>query len=69
MKVYSIEATDMGNNQEEIAGKVEDYTDGVEFTTKEAFYDIEGGLITKACKDLGWENVPQTGGLIVNWDT
>ena len=68
MKVYSIEATNMGNNQEEIASKVEDYTDGVDFETEDAFCNMEGELITRACNDLGWGSVPQTGGLIANWD-
>lgn len=69
MKVFSLEATDMGDNQSEIAAKVEEYVPGIDFKTIEEFYGQEGIFIERACKEMGWASCPQTGGLIVNWDS
>jgi hypothetical protein len=69
MRVFSIEAIGMGNCQQEIADKVEELVDGVEFPDEQAFSSQEGELITRACNDLGWASVPQNGGLVVNWDS
>ena len=67
MKIFNIEAIDMGNNQSEIANKVLEYVDGVSYSSKDDFYSQEGALITQACYDLGWDSVPQSGGLEVEW--
>ena len=67
MKVLSIEAVDMGNNQQEIADWVDNYLVDTDFKDQSEFDAIEFTLIEKACKSLGWQAVPQTGGLIVNW--
>ena len=67
MKIQSIEATDMGNDQQEIADLVETYVKDIDFLSPSEFDDIEYQLIIRACKELGWSSVPTTGGLIVNW--
>lgn len=69
MKIFNLEATDMGNNQSEIAAKVLEYVDGIDYATKDDFYNQEGALITQACTELGWSSVPQSGGLEVEWDS
>jgi len=69
MKVYRIEATDMGSDQEEIAAKVEELVQGIDFTSDDEFHEQEDALITRACKELGWSSVPQQGGLAVEWET
>lgn len=69
MKIFNLEATDMGNNQYEIASKVYEYAQNIDFNTPEEFYKQEGALIERACKEIGWSSCPQTGGLVVNWDS
>jgi shikimate kinase len=68
MKVFSLEATDMGKDQQEIADKCEEYVSDIDFENEEAFYAIESKLIKRACAELGWHSVPSTGGLVVNWE-
>ena len=68
MKIFAITATDMGKDQKEIAAWVEEHVYGREFKDEQEFYDIEGKLIEKACKELGWASTPQIGGLIVEWE-
>ena len=68
MKIISLEFTDMGNNKQEIADKCLEYIQYREFATEEEFYIIEYDLITRACAELGWLSIPQTGGLIATWD-
>jgi hypothetical protein len=67
MQIFNIEATDMGCDQGEIADKVLDYVDGVDFKSPDEFNDLEGRLITRACNEMGWASVPQVGGLLVSW--
>ncbi len=69
MKILSVEATDMGNNQQDIANKVDEIIGMREFASPDEFYAIERELIDKACKELGWLSVPQCGGLTPNWDS
>ena len=69
MKMFNLEATDMGNNQQEIADKALELIADKDFKTADEFYDMEGDLIERACKELGWQSTPQTGGLIANWDS
>jgi len=69
MKMYNLEATNMGNNQQEIADRVLELIGNKDFKTEEEFWDLEGKLIEQACKDLNWSSVPQTGGLVANWDS
>ena len=68
MKILSIEACDMGIDQQEIADWVDNYLDYRDFKDQAEFDAIEYALIEKACKALGWHSVPSNGGLIVNWD-
>jgi len=68
MKVYRIEATDMGSDQEEIAAKVEELVREIEFASDDEFHELEEELVTRACKKLGWSSVPQQGGLAVEWE-
>jgi len=69
MKLLTIEATDMGNNQDEIAEEVYNLVADHDFKTEAEFYEMEGKLITQACKNLNWQSVPQNGGLVPNWDS
>jgi hypothetical protein len=69
MKICYLEATDMGRDQQEIADRALEIIDDKDFKTPKEFWDIEGSLIEQACKDLGWKSTPQTGGLLVNWDS
>jgi len=64
MKIQHIEAVNMGNDQAEISQEVMRLIQDMEFKSLDDFYEIEGELITKACKNLGWHSVPQNGGLI-----
>ena len=69
LKGFDIEATDMGNNQQEIADWVENYIFEQPKDKQQELLNDADDLIPLACKSLGWEGVPQTGGLIVNlWD-
>jgi len=68
MKIISLEFTNMGNNQQEIADKCLEYIQDREFATEEEFYSIEYDLITRASAELGWLSIPQSGGLIATWD-
>ena len=68
MRIFHIEATDMGSDQQDIADKVMDMVDGRNFSSKDEFAKIEGQLVTQACQQLGWPSVPQTGGLLVEWE-
>jgi hypothetical protein len=68
MKVFNIEATNMGNNQQEIAEEVLNLVGHREYKSDDEFYEEEGALIAKACENLGWESAPQTGGLVVEWE-
>lgn len=68
MKILSLEAVDMGVNQDEIAEKCEDYIWQTDFKTADEFYAISDNLVVRACKELGWHSVPQNGGLEANWD-
>jgi hypothetical protein len=65
MKIFNIEATDMGANQSEISAWIMSATHGIDYA-KASDFD-EGALIEKACKALGWASAPQHGGLIVEW--
>jgi|14BtaG_2_1085337.scaffolds.fasta_scaffold329063_1 hypothetical protein len=66
---FSIEATDMGNNQQDIADWVENYIYEQPQDKQQALLDDADNLITLACNSLGWHSVPQNGGLIVNvWE-
>lgn len=56
----------MGTDQQDIADWVMNATRGQYFTKEHDFN--EGKLITKACNALGWNSVPQQGGLTVEWD-
>ena len=67
MKICNLTATDMGENQSEISDKVLEYVDGINYASKNDFYEVEYALITKACNELGWLSVPQCGGLEVEW--
>lgn len=69
MKMFNLEATDMGSNQDEIADKALELITDKDFKTEDEFYDMECELIERACKELGWKSIPQTGGLIANWDS
>lgn len=69
MRIHSIEATDMGPDQQEIADRVAEIIGDRDFKTPDEFWDLEGHLVTQACNDLGWTSVPSTGGLVVNWDS
>lgn len=69
MKIFSLEAVNMGNNQNEIVTKVEGYVKDVDFKSPEEFYDQEGSLIKKACEEMAWTSCPQTGGFVVHWDS
>ena len=68
MKIYNLEPTDMGNDQQEIADKVMSYVEDVEFACADEFHKQEGTLIQRACDDMGWVSAPQNGGLIVEWE-
>ena len=69
MKILSIEANDMGNDQQEIADEALDIIGDREFKSPEEFYALESKLILQSCMNLGWNSVPAVGGLIVNWDS
>ena len=69
MKIFNLEATNMGTDQDEIAKKVLDFVSGIDFKTEDDFLDREQDYIEKACKELGWSSCPQTGGLLVNWNS
>ena len=69
MKLYNLEATNMGNNQQELADRALEIVGDKDFKTAEEFWEIEGELIEQACKDLNWVSVPQTGGLVAKWDS
>ena len=69
MKIEHLEATNMGSDQQEIADKVMEYVYDMEFEKESDFWEIEGSLIYKACKELEWDSVPQCGGLEVYWKT
>ena len=69
MKIFNIEAANMGNNQQEIANWILEEVADVDFKTESQFLDSEGDYITRACLALGWDSAPQTGGLEVNWDS
>lgn len=56
----------MGTDQQDIADWVMNATRGQYFTKEHDFN--EGEWITKACNALGWNSVPQSGGLTVEWD-
>ena len=64
MKIFNLNATDMGEDQSEIAAKVLEYVDDIDYASKKDFYEAEYALITKACAEL-----PQCGGLEVEWDS
>lgn len=68
MKIFNLEATDMGSNQNEIADKALEIIADREFASENDFYEMEGSLIAQACKELGWYSVPSTGGLLVEWE-
>ena len=66
MKVYNIEATDMGDSQHEIAAWIMAATHGLDYATAE---DLdEGALIEKACRALGLLVEWDCGGLLVEWE-
>lgn len=67
MKIFNIEAINMGNDQQEIADWIVNHIGNTEFENEEAFYEQEGLFIHMACKSMGWYSVPQTGGLIAEW--
>jgi hypothetical protein len=67
MKIYNIEAVDLGNDQQEIAKWVMNHLRDTEFKNEEEFSEQEFSLIHRACESMGWHSAPQTGGLIVEW--
>lgn len=69
MKINHIEAINMGANQQQIADCVLTLIENKDFNTEQEFSDMESALIGRACKLLGWASIPQTGGLVINWDT
>jgi len=69
MKIFNLEAIDMGNNQQEIADRILEIVGDKDFKTHEEFLNLESNLIVQACKDLNWLSVPQSGGLVINWDS
>lgn len=69
MKIFNLEATNMGNNQQEIADKCYEYIADHDFNSVQEFERMESKLIRRACADLGWQSVPSAGGLVVNWDS
>tara|TARA_R110000737_G_scaffold158257_1_gene186569 strand:+ start:239 stop:520 length:282 start_codon:yes stop_codon:yes gene_type:complete len=69
MKIFNIEAVDMGNDQQEIADWVMNHIGDTEFENEEAFQEQEGSLIHLACESMEWNSVPQVGGLIAEWAT
>ena len=68
MKIYNIEAVNMGKDQQEIAECVMEHLADREFKTEQEFSSMEGFLVEMACHALEWNSVPQTGGLIVEWE-
>tara|TARA_R110000751_G_scaffold200782_1_gene305614 strand:+ start:263 stop:478 length:216 start_codon:yes stop_codon:yes gene_type:complete len=69
MRIKHMEACDMGPHQQEIADHVLRVVEHLTFTSEGQFFDMEGVLITDACRDLGWQSVPQVGGLLPEWST
>ena len=68
MKVFNIEATNMGNHQQELADKALELVENIDFPEEDDFYRYENELINQACTALGWESAPTTGGFIPEWD-
>lgn len=67
MKIFSIDAVNMGKDQDKIAAWVENYIANREFENEDEFHKMEGELITAACKALNWHSIPSEGGLEVEW--
>ena len=64
MKINKISSTNINDGQELadwIYGKLQ-----VEDINPDEIN--EGALITEACKALNWRSVPQSGGIIIEWD-
>ena len=66
-RIYNISPSGLGTNGQEIADWVNEYLQDLEINP-ETFSAMEGELITKACKELDWTFVPQSGGLDVEWE-
>lgn len=64
--IYNIEATDMGTDQAEIASWVLSQVENNQYANKDDFDEYL--WITAACNALGWYSIPQTGGLLVEWE-
>ena len=64
---FDIEASNMGNNQQELADWVESYIfKNARVDTIQSMLDNADSYLSNACEALGWVNVPQTGGFEVN---
>jgi len=67
MNGFNIEATDMGKDQQEIADWVENHIrNNATVDTIQTMLDNADTYIGNACRALGWQAVPSTGGLEVN---
>jgi len=69
MRIWSLEACDMGKYQQEIADMCEVYIEGIDFKSESEFLKIEDDLIKRACLELGCSAVPSHGCLVVNWNS
>ncbi len=64
---FNIEASDMGDDQQEIAKWVENHIfKNATVDTIQEMLDNADDYISLACKSMGWVGIPSTGGLEVN---
>lgn len=65
MKVFNVTSQNINNGQE-LADWIYNKIKAIDYKSQEDLN--EGELITEACQSLGWQSVPQTGGIIIEWD-
>ena len=65
MKIYNIETTNINNGQE-LAEYIYRFVKETDYPEKSDFQEFE--WITKACMALGWDSIPQSGSLVIEWN-
>lgn len=70
MRLFSIEAINMGKHQVDITEKVWEMVSGLKFESQQEFNDIETQLIQRSFRALGLcaADIPKKGVLIPRWE-
>jgi hypothetical protein len=64
MKIYNIETTNINNGQE-LADYIYRFVKDTDYESESDFPESE--WLKQACIALGWDSIPQSGGLVIEW--